>query len=151
MALFFKREADSGKPGNDPGDHFLLLLTAQAREDGKGERLECSLLGNRKITLLVAEVGEALLQVEWDGIVDRGADLAVREKLLKGIPLPSADPDHILVEDVMISHRVGLIAVWLRRQNQAVKESRCGEEFAVGFGIRSARGVPTVKEREFCP
>ena len=57
----------------------------------------CSTVG--EVSLFVAEMGEAGLQVEGQRVVDLAADLAVGEVLAEGIAAGGADD--VLVEDVV--------------------------------------------------
>ena len=52
------------------------LGVAQFREHGQREALGAGLLGDGELARAVAEIGEAFLLMEGQGLVDPGADLA---------------------------------------------------------------------------
>src|SRR5690606_27317715 len=68
--------------------------------DREGENFAAGAFGLRQIAGLVAEVAEALLKVQRDRIIDRGADLLGLERRKDRVPTTSADASDVLIEDV---------------------------------------------------
>ena len=58
-------------------------------------------LGDGEVAGLVAEGGEAGLQVERDRVVDLGPDLAARQVVAQGVADRGRDADDVLVVDVV--------------------------------------------------
>lgn len=55
-------------------EDVVHLVVRQLQEDGQGQDLLAGALGIREVTFFVPQVLEALLQMQRDGIIDRGAD-----------------------------------------------------------------------------
>ncbi len=89
----------------DDVDYGLLLVFSEFRVHGQGQYLVGGAFGFGEVASLVAQCGQAGLQVERQRVVDLAADLAVGEVLAEGVA--AGDSDHVLVEDVS-STRVGV-------------------------------------------
>ena len=81
----------------------VLLLVAELGVDRQGEGLAGGRLGDRKIARLVAQRGEAGLEMKRYRVVDLGADLPRRQKVAQGIAERRGHADDVLVEDVEIT------------------------------------------------
>lgn len=66
-------------------DHAVLFASFQFGVDGERENFGGGLFGVGEVAGLVAEGGEALLQVEGDWVVDRAADFAFGEIVAEGV------------------------------------------------------------------
>ena len=98
-----------------------------------------------EVALLVAEIGQAGLQVQWNRVVDLAADLAVGEVLTELVAAWSTDD--VLVEDVACA-RVG------EGKDDALFHSRGGEigvaeELVVTDGVVATLLVPLGKIAKF--
>src|SRR3954468_24763198 len=87
------------------GHHFLQLLAGELREDRQREDLPGGALALGELTGLVAQIGEAGLQVERERVVDRRADAALLEEGLERVPPAARDPERVLVEDGLVLGR----------------------------------------------
>src|SRR5205085_4589778 len=81
-------------------DDVLLLLGRQLGEHRERERLAGGALGLREVACLVAQVGEAGLQVERDRVVDLRPDAVLSEVFEQRVAAPFRDADDVLVDDM---------------------------------------------------
>src|SRR5207237_434038 len=72
------------------GDECLLRV-AELGKNRHRERLFRRLLGLWEFARLAAQVGEALLKVKRDRVVDRAADLPLGKLLLQRVPAAAGD------------------------------------------------------------
>ena len=83
----------------DGRDHGLLFVFAEFREDGQGEDFASGTFSFGEVYFNIAQKFERVLQVQWDGVKDLGADLARGEEVAKLITTCSSDD--VLVPDVL--------------------------------------------------
>src|SRR5690606_24804424 len=92
--------------GAEEGAHrrhyVLLLLLAQLGEDRQREDLARRLLGMREVALTIAEVSEALLQMERDGIVDGAPHAPLAQEGAQLIAPAVEHTDRVLVDDRLV-------------------------------------------------
>ncbi len=86
---------------DDRLDHMLLLIGIQFRIDGDRDGLLGRLFRFRKRSRLGLQFFEALLTVEWNGIVDIMADSVLHEMGSEIVPDRFRHAYHVLVVDVI--------------------------------------------------
>ena len=79
-------------------NHVIHLRLGELRENREGKAFTRERFTDRERALLVAEVGEAILQVQGDWIVYFVPDALLRQVVPQRIPVPGAD--HVLIENV---------------------------------------------------
>ena len=119
----------------------MLLVGPQFGEDRQCECLLGGPLGLRQVALPPAEVGEADLEMEWDGVVDLRADATGSQVLSQAVPLPVGDPDDVLIPDMPAPGLVG-------RYDHATGEVVGGEQGRVAGGIVLPACGPGVEMRQ---
>src|SRR5688500_5196321 len=110
------------------------LLFRKLGEDRQGQHLPASLLRHRQIPFLVAQVGEALLLVQAQRVVNAAAHAAVGKLLLERVALAAVarHANHVLVVNAAVPARD-------RRGNDA----RVRQHLVVNGGVATAGGVPS--------
>ena len=93
-----KAKAGSGVEVGYGGYYGLLFVFAEFGVDGEGEDFLGGSFGDGEVAGLVAEVGEGLLLVEGEGVVDLGADAVGGEVGAEVVAARGADD--VLVEDM---------------------------------------------------
>src|SRR5207247_3044850 len=90
--------ADSPVESTDGLDHAVELPARQLRVHGERQHLAGRPLRRRQATRPVAQMAEAGLQVQRDGIIDRAPDALALEARLQLVP--ALDAQRVLVIDV---------------------------------------------------
>ena len=125
-------------------DDVALFGVGELGIDRQGEGLAGRRFGLRKIARLVAQRGEAGLQVERDRIVDLGADLPRRQMVAKRIAERRGNADDELVVDMEVARPLDRQA---DHRLQAVRD----EQAAVASRNLPAQAGPGVKVAELHP
>ena len=126
--------------------HALLLVFAQLGEHGQRQHFFGGALRLRQIAGLVSQIGEALLQMQRNGIVNLGADTLLGQETSQLIAPPRAD--HVLMVDV--------IGLGKRRQQRdrrlrshglraGLHQPRIRQQPVIAAGQHAALLVPVVK------
>lgn len=122
-------------------DDVVLLVFSQFGEHRQRECFAGGAFGFGEVAFLVAEVAEAVLQVERDGIMNFGADAVLCEVRGERVALAVGDADDVLVEDV---HGAGADV----KGRDEFGESGLSEQTRVEGGAFAARLRPAVEVRE---
>ncbi len=123
-------------------DDEPLLLVDQLGIDRQREGLACGRFGIGKITRLVAQRRETGLQMEWNRIVDLGADLSRGEILAQRVANRRRHADDVLVVHV---ETAGTLAGKRDQIGQAVHR----EQTIVAAGGLAAKVRPVIEVPQF--
>src|SRR5213595_1998043 len=122
------------------GAHDVVgLVSRQFGIDGKRERLPGGAKGLGAVLGFAAEIGETLLEVQRDGVVDLRTHPGLPEVLLEVVP--ARGPNHILIEDVAM-------AVQRARRSHVIADARLPERGRVVPGVFLTTGRPPVQMLE---
>jgi hypothetical protein len=134
----------------DSADNRAEHLLSQFRVDGQGQRLRGRRLAAREISHPVTPIGETLLQVQRDRVVDLAPDVALLEVGHQLITPGNAD-DELVVDVPPIAGVMGQYDAGASIQATCVfaDKTGCAEEAAIRRRVALARRGPPVQVLQF--